>query len=141
MKSIQINGQFTVLDYHTGTVLSSKVDYDIVAMDDGKYVVPRSIEPIIFLEKVDGIFRAYFFNGASWSETESTFVDTDDLPVEALVTIIGKFFVTVTSRGNRVFLRTIKQWRVAMANILPSFFATPVAVMPPIQNAPIMVRA
>ena len=143
MKSIQINGQFAVLDFHAGAVLSSRVDYDVVKLDGGRFLVPRSLEPIIFLEKMDGMFRAFFFNGAEWSGTESALVDADD-PVEALVTVVGRFFPNVTSRGNRVFLRSIKQWRVPASFISPGFLGAleaPAVLAAAVENAPIAIRA
>jgi len=141
MKSIQISGQFAALDFHTGAVLALKVDYDVVKKEGGKYFVPRSIEPIVFMERVDGKWRTYFFDGARWSETESTFVDTDDLPFEALATVIGKFFPYITSRGNRVFYRTIKQFRIQMSFVDARLFGEAVVPAVSVENAPVMVRA
>lgn len=142
MKSIQINGKFTALDFHTGAVLEYHVDYDVVKKDGGKFFVPRSIEPIMYMERIGETCRSYFFNGNEWKDTESTFVDTDDLPVEVLVTIIGKFFPYTTSRGNRVFLRTIKQFRAQTSFVCGNFFEpAAVAFVAPVENAPFMVHA
>jgi hypothetical protein len=141
MKSIQVSGQFTALDFHTGAVLEYHVDYDVVKNAEGKFFVPRSIEPIIYMEHAGGSWRSYFFSGQEWRATESTVVDTDDLPFEVLVTIIGKFFPTTTSRGNRVFYRTIKQIRVPMTIVDGSFFGTALVPGVEVENAPVMVRA
>lgn len=141
MKSIQINGKFTALDFHTGAVLEYRVDYDVVKKDGGKFFVPRSIEPIMYVERIGKTCRSYFFNGNEWNGTESTFVDTDDLPFEALATIIGKFFPYITSRGNRVFYRAIKQFRIQMSFVDARLFIEAVAPVVLVENAPVMVHA